>query len=67
MSKPINVRPVDGARVRIPEAGYRVMGPEGATVRGNSYWTRRLLAGDVELVAKAAAGRRRKKPADDES
>ena len=52
MSETKLVRPADGARVRHPDG--RVLAPTGELVTIDSYWQRRIAAGDVVEVAEAA-------------
>jgi hypothetical protein len=49
----IRVKPVDGARVRDPRTGA-VIPAEGIEVTNETYWQRRLAAGDVVLDEPAA-------------
>jgi len=46
------VKPSDGLRVRFPEKPTEHLSADGATVPRNTYWLRRLKAGDV-VKAKA--------------
>jgi hypothetical protein len=46
--KRVLVKPVEGRRVRIPNSN-KVLTPEGAFVVLDSYWLRRVEAGDVTV------------------
>ncbi|MGZ8362484.1 MAG: DUF2635 domain-containing protein [Caulobacteraceae bacterium] len=46
------VRPLNGARVRDP-ADRQVLPEEGRTVAWDTYWERRKLDGDIEVLDKA--------------
>lgn len=50
----IFVRPVDGARVRQPDRGFRLLDPAGEFVVKSGFWLRRLADGEVEESAPPA-------------
>jgi hypothetical protein len=54
VKKPLDrvfVKPGEGLKVRRPvQEGGALMSPEGEMVKLNSYWNRRLAAGDVVLA-----------------
>lgn len=54
-NKRIHLKPAPGKKVRDDQTGHRI--PEaGAWVYRNTYWLRRLAAGDVVEVKEQAAG-----------
>lgn len=54
----LHVRPIEGLRVRDP-ATLQHLPEDGAQVPRTPYWLRRLRMGDVELVERAEAERKR--------
>jgi hypothetical protein len=60
MTARITVKPAEGRLVRHP-GNYRPLAADGEQVEKNSYWTRKLRAGDVVEVKPAApAGQKTK-------
>lgn len=45
----IRVVPVNGARVRNPQDGYKHIPPEGAIARPDPYWIARKNEGAIEI------------------
>lgn len=52
--KKIWVKPTEGMRVKHP-VSFVVLPPEGMLVEASSYWTRKILDKDVELVEQPPA------------
>ena len=44
------VKPVSGRAVCIPERGFALLPEEGMEVQRNTFWNRRIAAGDVVIV-----------------
>lgn len=48
----IYIKPTKGRKVRMPERGFTVMPPGGASVPQNSYYASLIRFGDVEITRK---------------
>lgn len=57
MTARIILKPVEGRLVRHP-GNYQPLAADGEAVEKNSYWVRKVLAGDVIEVKPAAAGQK---------
>lgn len=55
----ITVKPTDGRLVRHPSS-YQPLSPNGESVEKNSYWLRKLRAGDVIEINEAGDGQKKK-------
>ncbi|PCJ55877.1 MAG: DUF2635 domain-containing protein [Planctomycetota bacterium] len=56
MKNTIHIKPCGSLKIRDPHTMLH-LSAEGATVPRNSYWLRRLAAGEVEEVSKKTKGK----------
>ena len=58
MTARITLKPAEGRLVRHP-GNYQPLAADGEAVEKNSYWVRKVRAGDVIEVKPAAAGQKK--------